>query len=129
MNSLFSYKLFRCIFRSDWKVYSAENDQIKYLFKTSLLKSHFSLCKLLLDFATTAINYVFYVWVVLKGLFHYPGNCMFLICIRLWKTTTLDRIHPLSIRKREPYKNLKNFNKESKPWYTPSNRYLATTFQ
>ena len=28
------------------------------LFKTSLLKTHISLCKLLLDFATTAINYV-----------------------------------------------------------------------
>ena len=27
------------------------------LFKTSSLKSHFSLCKLLLDFATTAISY------------------------------------------------------------------------
>ena len=28
------------------------------LFKTGLLKSHFSFCKLLLDFATAAINYV-----------------------------------------------------------------------
>ena len=51
--------LFRCLFRSERKAYTAKNDQIKYfLFKTSLLKSHFPLCKLLLDFATTARNYV-----------------------------------------------------------------------
>ena len=49
--------LFRCLFRSERKAYTAKNDQIKYfLFKTSLLKSHFPLCKLLLDFATTARN-------------------------------------------------------------------------
>ena len=42
---------------SQWKVYTAEIHTIKYLFKTSSLKSHFSLCKLLLDFATTATNY------------------------------------------------------------------------
>ena len=29
-NSLFSNKLFGCIFRSKEKVYTAENDQIKY---------------------------------------------------------------------------------------------------
>ena len=29
-NSLFSNKLFRCIFRSERKVYTVENDQIKY---------------------------------------------------------------------------------------------------
>ena len=29
-NSLFSNKIFRCIFRSERKVYTAENDQIKY---------------------------------------------------------------------------------------------------
>ena len=29
-NSLFSNKLFRCIFRSEKKVYTAKNDQIKY---------------------------------------------------------------------------------------------------
>ena len=75
-NSLFSNKLFRCTFRSERKIYTAANDQIRYFvqtrnynslltmitpwFKTSLLKSHyFSLCKLLLDFATTTtINYV-----------------------------------------------------------------------
>ena len=75
-NNLFSNKLFRCTFRSERKIYTAANDQIRYFvqtrnynslltmitpwFKTSLLKSHyFSLCKLLLDFATTTtINYV-----------------------------------------------------------------------
>ena len=73
-NSLFSNKLFRCTFRSERKIYTAANDQIRYFvqtrsynslrtmitpwFKTRLLKSHyFSLCKLLLDFATTTINY------------------------------------------------------------------------
>ena len=40
------------------KVYTAENDQKSILFETGLLKSHFSLCKLLLNFATAAINYV-----------------------------------------------------------------------
>ena len=29
-NSLFSNKLFRCIFRSERKVYTVENDQVKY---------------------------------------------------------------------------------------------------
>ena len=53
-----------------------------------------------------------------KGLFHLPGNCMFLICIRLWTSTTSDQIHPLNIRKREPYKIFKIFNIESYPWYT-----------
>ena len=50
-----------------------------------------------------------------KGLFHHSGNCMFLICIRLWTTTTSDRIYPLNIRKRKPYKNFKIFNIESYP--------------
>ena len=56
-NSLFSNKLFRCIFCSERKVYTAENDQTKYFVQTSLFKSHYSLRKLLIDFATTAINY------------------------------------------------------------------------
>ena len=56
--SLFSNELFRCIFRSERKVYTAKNDQIRYFFKTSLLESHFSLCKLLLDLAAIGINYI-----------------------------------------------------------------------
>ena len=118
------------------------------LFKTSLLKSHFSLCKLPLDFATAAINYVsLRLWSLLtlswwsplsyrnksmdwflcdnglrhkrvKGLFQHSGICMVLICIRLWPTITWDRIHSLNIRKRGAYKNFKIFYIESYPWYT-----------
>ena len=55
-NSLFSNKLFRCIFRSG-RFIQLKFTQLNILFKTSSLKSHFSLCKLLLDFATTATNY------------------------------------------------------------------------
>ena len=69
-NSLRSNKLFRCIFRSERKIYTAENDQINILFKTSLLKSHFPLCKLLLEFGTTAINYVsLSLWSLSKDFF------------------------------------------------------------
>ena len=45
------------------------------LFKTGLLKSHFSLCKLLLDFATTAINYVsLSLWSLSKDFFTIQGT-------------------------------------------------------
>ena len=53
-----------------------------------------------------------------KGLFHHLVNSVFLICIRLRTTTTSNRIHPLNIRKREPYKNFKIFKKERYPFYT-----------
>ena len=68
-NSLFSNKLLRCIFRSESKVYTFENGQ-SILFKTSLLKSHLSLCKLLLDFSANGINYVsLSLWSLSKDLF------------------------------------------------------------
>ena len=57
-SSSFSNKLFTSIFRRKRAIYPAEYDQIKYLFQTSSLKSHFSMCKLLLDFAATAMNYI-----------------------------------------------------------------------
>ena len=57
-NTLFCNMLFRCIICSERKNYTADKDEKNILFKTSLLKSHFSLYILLLDFATTAINYV-----------------------------------------------------------------------
>ena len=81
-NSLFSNKLFRCIFRSERKIYTAENDQKNILFKTSLLKSQ-DLC---------------------EGLFNHSGNCSFLIYIRQWTINTSDWTHPLNVRKGEPYK-------------------------
>ena len=49
--------LFGSIACSERNVYTAENDQIKYFVQTSFLKSHFFLCKLLLDFATSSVNY------------------------------------------------------------------------
>ena len=53
-----------------------------------------------------------------KWLFHHSRICIFLICIRLWSTTTSDRLHPLNIRKREPYKNFNIFYIKSYPWNT-----------
>ena len=53
-NSLFSNKLFRCMFRSNRMVYTAENDQIKNLVQNQLVKSHFFIFKLRFHFAATA---------------------------------------------------------------------------
>ena len=92
-NSLFSNKLFRCIFRSERKVYTAENDQKNILFKTSLLKSQ-DLC---------------------EGLFNHSGNCSFLIYIRQWTINTSDWTHPLNIRNENHIKPMIS-NNESYPW-------------
>ena len=63
-NSLFINTLFRYLFCSKRTIYTVENDQIK----TSLLKSHFSMYKLLVHFAATAINYVSLIlWSLSKG--------------------------------------------------------------
>ena len=68
-NSLCSNKLFRCIFGSERKIYTAEMTKQSILFKTALLNSHFSLFKLL-DFGTTAIKYVsLSMWIPSKDFF------------------------------------------------------------
>ena len=38
-------------------VHRAEKDKINILLKTNLVKMHFSMCKLLLDFPAAVINY------------------------------------------------------------------------
>ena len=110
--SLFSNKLFRCIFRSERKVYTAK---ITFIFvKITLIfaQSTFWLC-----YHCHKLRFFQFVE-SFEGLFHHSGNCMFFICIRLSTTTTSDWTHTLNIRKREPYKNFKIFfNMESyKGW-------------
>ena len=110
--------LFGCIACSERKVYTAENDQRRYFVQTSFLKSHFFLCKLLLDFATSSVNYFFFKFVEsFRGLFHHSGKCILYLALD-WTTTTSDQRHPLNIRKQEPYKYFKFFNIEKYPWYT-----------
>ena len=61
-----------------------------YIFtaENNALKSHFFMCKELLDFTDTAINYDSFKFVEsFKRLFHQFGNCRFLICITLKATT------------------------------------------
>ena len=51
-------------------VFKVENHQIKYFFQNLLVKITFSLCKLLLDFATTAMSYVsLSLWSLSKEVF------------------------------------------------------------
>ena len=117
-NSLFSNNLVRCIFRREkdlhsWKwpnkVFCSKlTSQITFLFVQSISWLCYYCHKLR-----------FFTFVeFLKGDFHHSGNCMFLICIRLWTTTTSDQTHPLNIRKWESYKDFKIFNIGSCPWYT-----------
>ena len=75
------------------------------MFKTSSLKLHFSMCKLLLDFAAAAINNVsLSLWSLSEDFFTIQGiSFRFLICITHWTTTTSDWIHPPNIRKLKPY--------------------------
>ena len=118
-NSLFSNKLFRCIFRSERKVYTAENDQIKYSVQNWLVKITFLFARTTSWLCYLCHKLRFFKFVEsVKGLFHHSGNCMFFIYIRLRTKTTSDRINPLNIRKREPYDNFKIVNIESYPWYT-----------
>ena len=73
-NSLFSNKLFRCIFRSERKIYTAENDQIKYFVQNQLVKVTFLMCKILFDFDNT-INYVSVsLWSLSKDIFTNLGT-------------------------------------------------------
>ena len=47
-----------------------KNNQIKYFVQNQLVKSHFSMCKLLLDTAATAIYYVsLSLWILSKDFF------------------------------------------------------------
>ena len=106
-NSLFSNKLFRPIFGGKRNVYTAENNQSIFL-KSDSLKQHFLFLQTTSWLCCHCHKLRFFKFVEsFKGLLHHSGNCLFFICIRLWTTTTSDRIHPLNIRKREPYKNLK----------------------
>ena len=74
LNNLFSNKLFRRLFRSKRTVHGTENDQINILFKTSTFNSHFSIWKLFLNFAATAINYVsLSLWTLSKDFFITQG--------------------------------------------------------
>ena len=57
-NNKISNKIFSCIFYRKRIVYTAGEDQIKYFFQNQLVKISFLLCKLLIDFTATAINYV-----------------------------------------------------------------------
>ena len=115
-NSLFSNELSRCIFRSERKVYIAENNQIKYFVQNWLVKIPFFFVQTTtwLYYYCHKLRYFKYVE-SFKGIFPHTGNCTFLMCIRLWTTTTSDRIHPLNIRKRESHKT---FSIKSYPWYS-----------
>ena len=118
-NSLFSNNIYRCIFRSEKKVYTAENDQIKYFVQNYLVKITFLFVQNTSGLCYYCHKLRFFKFVEsLKGLFHHLGNCMFLICIRLWTTTTSDPIHPLNKRKRARYQNFKIFDIEIYPRYT-----------
>ena len=64
--SLFSRKFFSFIFRSKMIVDTAKKGK-KILLKVSLVKSHSSICKLLVDFPAAAINYVYSsLWSLVK---------------------------------------------------------------
>ena len=118
-NSLFSNKLFRCIFCSERKLYAAENDHTKCFVQNWL-------GQITLHFVQTTSWLCYYCHKLrfsrfkkpFKIIFHHSGNCRFLICIRLWTTTISDRIHPLNMRKREPYKTFKILNIKTYPWNT-----------
>ena len=88
-NSLLSNKLLRCIFRSEGRFIQLKMTSRKYFLQ---------------NFAAIAINFFNFVK-SFKGVLHHSGNYMFYIFIRLWTTTTSDRIRTINIRKQKPYKN------------------------
>ena len=92
-NSLFSNKLFRCIFRSERKVYIQLNTT-KVCSKLPCWNYLCCYCHKLRFFKFVES---------FKELFHHWGSCRFLISIRLGKTTISGWIHPLNIRKQETY--------------------------
>ena len=66
------------------------------------------MCKLLLNFASTTINYVFLtLWSLSIDFFTIQGTAGSLSVLHS------EQIHPLNIRKRKPYKTFKIFNKKS----------------
>ena len=107
-NGLFSNKLFRFIFHRERKVYTSNKDQIKYFVQNYLVKITFFCVPTASWFCYYCHKLRFSKFVEsFKGLFHHSGNCMFLICIRLWTITTSDRVHPLNLKKWYPYKKFK----------------------
>ena len=77
-NSLFSNKLFRCIFRSERKIYTAENDQIKYFVQNQLVEVTFLMYKILFHFDNT-INYVSVSLESFQGYFHQSAGSWYVI--------------------------------------------------